>query len=253
MNLRFEFKTNVMRKTHFYLVAALVLSVFVSCKKEDSAVGGPSVKCSLSKVIYWNNSFPMTVSRDSLGNIVKYGPFDLEKRTDSLLFKNWSGETVWYILYDNLNRPIKYENSDGEFYELTYNNSMEKPERIFYKGASDSIGLTMQLTYAGENITQLKFNNNGEELNLTVDYFNRRNVIAKELKLLVPGWQLGMQIPYNFAMMFSADQVKSISLLQTSESIEYSYQYNEKGNLTKEKIMFGITDSVVTNYEYLCN
>lgn len=249
----FEFQIYFMKGKHNYFLVWCMALIFVSCKKEDSSVSGPAAKCTLSKIVYWNNNFPMTVTKDSAGNITKYGPYDLVQKGDSILFQDPSMRTVWYILHDNLNRPIRYESSDGFYYQLTYNNTKEQPYRISYKSSSDSVETTMLLTYTGNNITQIIYSSNGEDLNLLVDYYpNIDNKLAKQLKVLVPGWSLYMQVPFNFAMLFSNNLVKSISLPQTSEAISYKYQFDNYGNITRERLSFSNTDSLITNYEYDC-
>ncbi len=195
----------------------------------------------------------MTVIKDSAGNITKYGPYDLVEKGDSTLFQDPSKNTVWYIFYDNLKRPVRYESNDGFYYQLTYDNTKEQPSKISYKSPSDSFETTMLLTYTGDNITQIRYSSNGEDLNLFVDYYlNVDNKLANQLKVLVPGWSLYMQVPFSFAMLFSNNLVKSISLPQTSEAINYKYQFDNYGNITRERLSFSNTDSLITNYEYEC-
>lgn len=231
-----------------------VLFASASCKKDDTSVGSVQKSCTLNKIIYWNGMMPVDVKTDSLGNITKYGAFDLVKSGDSLLFKiPGSMDATWYILYDNLKRPIKYESNEGLSYTLTYNNSKEMPSKIVYKGALDTVGLTLLPTYTGSNISQIKYIANGQELNLVVDYFyNKSNVLATKLKILVPGWKLDAQMPWSFAMMFSANLVKSITLPQTQEGMNYSYQFDANNNIIQEKLLFGATDSSITQYGYQC-
>ena len=196
---------------------------------------------------------PVDVTTDSAGNITKYHIYDLVKSGDSILYKFLNQGIVWYILYDNLKRPVKYESTEGYLYELTYNNTKEQPSIIFYKSPIDSVGTTMQLTYTNNNISQIKWTTNGKVLDLVADYYlNKTNKLANELKLLVPGWSMDMQVPYSFAMLFSANLVKSITLPQTGEGINYTYQFDTNGNLTQEKLLFSNNDSLVTNYGYTC-
>ena len=230
-----------------------VLFASASCKKDDSSVGSVQKSCTLNKITYWNGMMPVDVTTDSAGNITKYHIYSLVKSGDSILYKFLNQGIVWYILYDNLKRPVKYESTEGYLYELTYNNTKEQPSIIFYKSPIDSFGTTMQLTYTNNNISQIKWTTNGKVLDLVADYYlNKTNKLANELKLLVPGWSMDMQVPYSFAMLFSANLVKSITLPQTGEGINYTYQFDTNGNLTQEKLLFSNNDSLVTNYGYTC-
>jgi hypothetical protein len=233
------------------LLGMLILSA--ACKKEEATTSGITQICTLNKITYWNGMLPVDVVTDSAGNITKYYLYDLVKSGDSVLFKFLNQGTVWYILYDNLKRPIKYESTEGIVYELTYNSTKEQPSSIFYKSPIDSIESTMQLTYTNNNISQIKWNNDGEEFNLVVDYYlSRTNKLAKELKLLVPGWKMDMQIPYNFALMFSANLAKSITLFGSTESLNYNYDFDNNSNIIKQKLIFGGSDTLVTDYGYTC-
>jgi hypothetical protein len=235
------------------LILSGILFAAVSCKKDDSSVGALQKSCTLNKITYWNGMMPVDVITDSAGNITKYHIYDVIKSGDSVLFRFQNQGTVWYILYDNLKRPIKYESDEGFVYELTYNNAKEQPSKIYYQSPIDSIGTTMLLTYTNNNISQIKWITDTEELNLVVDYYlNRTNKLASQLKLLVPGWKMDIQIPYNFALMFSTNLAKSITSVGTNEGLNYNYEFDGYNNVIKEKLLFGSSDSLVTNYEYLC-
>jgi hypothetical protein len=233
------------------LLGMLILSA--ACKKEEATTSGITQICTLNKITYWNGMMPADVITDSAGNVTKYYMFDLVKSGDSILFKFSNQTTIWYILYDNLKRPIKYESNEGSSYELTYNNTKEQPSKIFYKSTIDSTESTMLLTYTNNNISQIKWINDGSELNLAVDYhLSKSNKLSNKLKLLVPGWRMSMLIPYNFALMFSANLAKSITLIGSTEALNYNYDFDDNDNIIKEKLIFGVSDSMVTNYGYTC-
>ena len=238
-------------KTLTYILLGILFTA-VSCKKDDSSVGAVQKSCTLNKITY--DGFPMEVVTDGSDNITNYGPFNAQKSGDSLLFKApGSMNAAWYILYDNLKRPIKYESTEGISYTLTYNNQKEQPQKIVYWSSFDSIEITMLPTYNGNNISQLTWITDAEELILMVDYYlNKSNTLSNKLKVLVPGWKLDGQFPFSFAMMFNANLVKSITLPQTGEGLNYNYQFDENGNLTQEKLLFSNNDSLVTDYGYTC-
>ena len=241
-------KTNALL---FILSGLLIMAI--ACKKEEATTSGSTQTCTLNKISYLNGMMSVDIITDSAGNVTKFYAYDLVKSGDSVLFKFLNQGTVWYILYDNVKRPIKYESAEGFVYELTYNNSKEQPSRIFYKNAFDSSESTMQLTYTNNNISQIKWINDGEEFNLAVDYhLNRTNKLANKLKLLVPGWKMDMQIPYNFALMFSANLAKSITLIGSTEALNYNYDFDNNNNVIKEELIFGGSDTLTTNYGYTC-
>jgi hypothetical protein len=246
-------KINNMKTKLILFILSSLLVVVSACKKEETTVSGTTQTCTLNKITYWNGMLPVDVVTDSSGNITKYYVYDLIKSGDSVLFKFLNQGTVWYILYDNLKRPIKYESKEGFLYELTYNNTKEQPSRIFYKSPNDSIGLVMQLTYTNNNISQIKWIDDTDELNLNVDYYlSKTNKLANKLKLLVPGWKMDTQIPYNFALMFSANLPKSITLIGSNEGLYYKYDFDNNNNISKEKLIFGNSDTLVTSYGYTC-
>jgi hypothetical protein len=225
----------------------------VGCKKDETTSSGYFKTCTLNKITYWNGMMPADVITDSAGNVTKYYMFDLVKSGDSILFKFSNQTTIWYILYDNLKRPIKYESTEGSSYELTYNNTKEQPSKILYKSTIDSTEYAMLLTYTNNNISQIKWINDGSELNLAVDYhLSKSNKLSNKLKLLVPGWKMDMLIPYNFALMFSANLAKSITLIGSTEALNYNYDFDDNDNIIKEKLIIGVSDSMVTNYGYTC-
>lgn len=238
-------------KAMIYILVG-VLFASASCKKAESSVGSVKKNCTLNKITY--DDFPIDVVTDSLGNITNYGLFNVQKSGDSLLFKMpGSVAATWYILYDNQGRPIKYESAEEASYSLTYNNPKEQPQKIVYRSIFDSIEITMLPTYNGDNISKITWITDTEELDLMVDYyFDKSNTLASKLKILVPGLGLDMQSPFSFAMMFSANLVKSIKLPQSSEGMNYSYQFDDYGNLMQEKLLFGTTDSLITQYGYQC-
>ena len=53
--------------------------------------------------------------------------------------------------------------------------------------------------------------------------------------------------------MFSTNLAKSITSVGTNEGLNYNYEFDGYNNVIKEKLLFGSSDSLVTNYEYLCN
>ena len=239
-------------KTLTYILFGILFTA-VSCKKDDSSVGAVQKSCTLYKITYWNGMMPVDVITDSAGNITKYHIYNLVKSGDSVLFKFQNQGTVWYILYDNLKRPIKYESEEGYVYELTYNNAKEQPSKIYYQSPIDSIGTTMLLTYTNNNISQIKWIDDAKELNLAVNYhLSQTNKLASQLKLLVPGWSMDMQIPYNFALMFSANLAKSITLTGATEALNYDYDFDNNNNVIKEKLIFGSSDTLETSYGYMC-
>lgn len=240
-----------MKPLLFILSGLLILTV--ACKKEEATTSGPTQTCTLNKITYWNGTLPVNVVTDSLGNITKYDAYDLVRSGDSVLFNFLNQGTVWYILYDNLKRPIKYESKQGIVYELTYDNSKEQPSRIFYKNAIDSNEATMQLTYTNNNISQIKWIIDGVESKRSVDYYlTRTNKLANQLKLLVPGWKMDMQMPYNFALMFSANLAKSVTYVGLTEGMYYYYDFDNNNNIIKEEIILGGSDTLFTNYGYTC-
>jgi hypothetical protein len=246
-------KINNMKSKSLLLLLSSLLLVASACKKDETTTSGYAKTCRLNKITYWGGMLPVDVLTDSAGNVTKYYMFDLVKNGDSVLFKYSNQSTVWYILYDNLKRPIKYESTEGSLYELTYNNTKEQPSRIFYKSTIDSTEYTMLLTYTNNNISQIKLINDGDELNLAVDYhLNKLNKLANNLKLLVPGWSMSMQIPYNFALMFSANLAKSITLIGSTEALKFNYEFDDNNNVIKEELIFGGSDTLVTNYGYTC-
>lgn len=246
---------NTKNKVLLFTLSAFLLT-FTSCKKEeasDSSVVGSKQTCTLNKISYWSGLMPMDVATDSLGNIIKYGIYDLVKSGDSVLFRLNGQITSWYILYDKSGRPIQYKSAEGYSYELTYNNTNEQPQKIVFKSPSTPNDLTMMLTYTDNNVSQIRWTNNGQETILFVTYnLNKLNLLAKSLKLLVPGWKLDMQVPYSFATLFSKNLVKTIGVVNMSEMVKYDYKFDSNGNITQEKLLFGPNDTLVTNYGYLC-
>lgn len=240
-----------MKPLLFILSGLLIITV--ACKKEEATTRGTTQTCTLNKITYWNGTLPVDVVTDSLGNITKYDAYDLVRSGDSVLFNFLNQGTVWYILYDNLKRPIKYESKEGIVYDLTYDNSKEQPSRIFYKSAIDSNESTMQLTYTNNNISQIKWIIDGVEFKRNVDYYlTRTNKLANQLKLLVPGWKMNRQMPYNFALMFSANLAKSITYIGSTEGMYYNYYFDNNNNIIKEEIILGGSDTLFTNYGYTC-
>lgn len=235
----------------FILSGLLIMAI--ACKKEEATTSGSTQTCTLNKISYLNGLVPMDVIVDSLGNIRKYGVYDLVKSGDSMLFKLSPEITYWYILYDNLGRPIEYKSAEGYSYALTYNNTKEQPQKIVFKSPSNPNDLTMTLTYANNNVSLINWNSNGQNMILSVTYdLSKTNTLAKSLKLLVPGWKLDMQAPYTFATLFSQNLVKSITEANMASNINYYHKLDNNGNITQEKLMFSSTDSLVTNYGYTC-
>lgn len=241
-----------MKPLLFILSGLLIITV--ACKKDlTTTIGNSKQACTLNKITYWNGLLPMDVTVDSLGNIIKYGDYHLVKSGDSMLFKISPTVTYWYILYDNLGRPIQYKSVEGYSYELTYNNTKEQPQKIVYKNPINPGDLTMILTYNNNNVSQINWSHNGQHINFLVDYYlNKTNTLAKSLKLLVPGWKLDTQLPYVFATLFSQNLVKSTTAPNSGPNINYYYEFDSIGNITQTRILLNLADSVVTDYRYTC-
>ncbi len=240
-----------MKTIYLSIIFATIVLSFSACKKVETTLQKVET-CSLTNIIFDNGSTYANITCDSVGNISTYSFLTLVKNGDSLLFKYFGNNTYGYVLYDKLNRPIKYDSKSGAAINISYNNSLEQPEKIIFIDKFDTSEITMLLTYIDNNVSQINYTSPDGTINLNVDYYpNQTNPLAPNLKLLGSVFRTFGMDPMNFALLFSKNLAKSMSSIM---GVEANYTYTFDGNkLTKEKINFLGQDSMVTNYVYTCN
>ncbi len=257
-------KTTLTKSILFIL--GLVLFTINACKK-DSASSTPEINqpidetqnCLMNKM----NSDSIKYNPDS--SIYAYG-YIFFKRFGDTVHTQFYGMPYFYIVYDNLNRPVNirpyYDNNSNKLY--TYIGETDQISSVeSFNYSYDSLNVPIlsyyykiNFAYIGDKITSANYefinlSKNIPLLKGTFSYSYSNKYIDNRIhtfqKLIVLGSN-----PINEITLFSKYPVSKIIDSQNTFNTIFTYEFDANGKITKQIMNTIGSEPEITNYSYSC-